>query len=276
MKVFDFIRLTRPFNGLMVFLCVFAGAFSAGSNFHINRELILISIVSLIVTLSANIINDYFDLEIDMINRPQRPLPSNKISPVFALYISIFLFFLSFFISSFLNWKINIIVFLAVIISFFYTPIFKRIIFIKNFTVAINVAFAFLCGGLAVNSFVSAIPMALFAFFISIFREIMKDIYDFDGDKRNNIFTLPVKLGKKRAWLIANAFLLVLLIAIFYFYFFYQQNIMLLIFMLVLVIFPIFIFSYIVFKKHFEENSLFFALRIFKIFMFLGLLLFFI
>jgi len=162
----------------------------------INLTLFLIAGLSgALVNAGGNIINDYFDIEIDKINRPDRPLPSGKISLKnalsFYIYISLFAFVI-------VN-KINILAFSIVVVTsvmmFLYSYKLKGIPLVGNIVVSFFTGLAFLFGSVVVGNIYCGIIPALFAFLISLMRELVKDIEDIEGDKSVRISTYPIKYG---------------------------------------------------------------------------------
>jgi len=100
-----FLEILRPFNSLMASLAVILGAFiSFGTFFQLPfNSVILASFVVFLVCGSGNVINDYYDYEIDLVNAPNRPLPSGKITKKSALIFSAILFLLGIGISAMIN-----------------------------------------------------------------------------------------------------------------------------------------------------------------------------
>lgn len=87
---------------------------------------------------------------------------------------------------------------LATISAFFlywYSRKFKRTALWGNIIVSLTTGMAFIFGGLAVGRWKSAIIPAIFSFFMHLGREIIKDIQDLDGDRRNHAQTLPIRFG---------------------------------------------------------------------------------
>jgi len=269
--------LIRPWNGLLVFFCVFGGyhlSESLSLSVLFSYKLTLMAVITFVVTSAANMINDYFDLSVDKINRPERPLPLNKINPENVLLVSVFLFFLSLFLSLLFHFYIQLIVFIAILISFYYTPVLKKMGLIKNLSISLNVFFSFLCGGLLTDNVMAVIPIACFSFLLITYREIIKDLYDYEGDKKNNIRTLTVVWGLKKAWWFAFSSLLVLICSLICSFLFYNQSFRVLFFLLFFVLIPLLVCSIIINIKNFERSLLRKTLTISKILMFVGLFIF--
>lgn len=165
------------------------------------------------ITAAANAINDVYDLEIDRINRPDRPLPSGLVSPREAFAFSIFFFLLGVTSSALINRETLIIAILFSVLLYLYSSTFKRRVLIGNFTVSLATAFAFIYGGAAVGHIQNALFPAIFAFLMHFGREIIKDMEDVEGDAKDGAQTLPIRYGIHPAQVLTTA-LLIALIAI--------------------------------------------------------------
>ncbi|AFH48341.1 4-Hydroxybenzoate polyprenyltransferase [Ignavibacterium album JCM 16511] len=215
-KIYNYIKLTRPLNCLITALVVFVGGIISSQNNSFDRILILASIVAAIVAASGNVINDYFDIEIDKISHPDRPLAKGVIKSSNALWFYFFLNLIALFISYFLYLKLFAITILASAILFLYSFHIKKIPLIGNITVASLTAIAFLFGGLAVNNIKASVVPAVFAFMINLIRELVKDSEDIDGDKSDNVITFPIKYGFEKTKYLILALTIVLIIFTFY------------------------------------------------------------
>lgn len=194
-KIYSYIKLVRPLNCLITAAVVFVGGIISSENKTFNETLILASITAAFIAASGNVINDYFDIEIDKIAHRERPMVKGEIKPSEALRFYFVLIIIGFVISFFLHLNLLIITFLSAAILFLYSYFIKKILLIGNIVVALLTAIAFIFGGLAVNNPKAAIIPAIFAFMINLIRELVKDIQDIEGDKLNNTITFPVKFG---------------------------------------------------------------------------------
>jgi 4-hydroxybenzoate polyprenyltransferase len=145
------------------------------------------------------IINDIFDINIDKINNPNRPLVKNTINLYEAIIATILIYGLSFYLNNkYIYGRAKQIGNLSIVLSLLYTPIFKKILLIKNIICAIIVSNTILYSGLL---FETDSNILLYNFFKIIFAssmyiEILQDIKDYEGDLKNKIYTIPVILGK--------------------------------------------------------------------------------
>lgn len=209
-KLKELTRLIRPKSILpTVFLCG-AGGFIMNPSLPnlIHSKTFITSIASTILILSSSmVINDVYDVKIDRINNPGRPIASGrvKIYEAVLLYLSLICSaeYLSFhFLPGMQQAIVNFIIFLAGI----YTPLLKRVPLLKNLSCAWIVSLTLFFSGLSSsqnlivienNNFgILSIAMSL-VFYGSLSNEILLDIRDYNGDKANKIYTLPVIFGKK-------------------------------------------------------------------------------
>ena len=156
-------------------------------------------------TAAGNVINDYFDYKIDLINKPERPIPSGRISPKNGRNYGYLLFLLGTicgFLISYLtnNWIPFAIVLIADIVLYLYAYKLKSTPLIGNLTVGFMTGFGFVFGGFTLNNpdiILTSIYLGFFAFVMTTAREIVKDIEDIEGDKIEGAKTLPILIGEK-------------------------------------------------------------------------------
>ncbi|UOY10172.1 UbiA family prenyltransferase [Methanonatronarchaeum sp. AMET6-2] len=158
----------------------------------------LAALAAFMITGAGNTINDVYDIEIDRVNAPNRPLPSGQISLYQAKTLSITLFAAGVLLSI----TINIICFLIALINsivlFYYAKDLKRIPFAGNAAVGVLVGSTFLFGGAAVEGLTIASILFVLAGTATLGREVAKDIEDIEGDK-GVARTIATELGVKKA-----------------------------------------------------------------------------
>ncbi|MCK5088040.1 MAG: geranylgeranylglycerol-phosphate geranylgeranyltransferase, partial [Melioribacteraceae bacterium] len=147
------------------------------------------------VAAAGNIINDYFDIEIDRINRPDRVLPSGELSIRFSINLYLIISASALYLSSLINLESIVIVIISSLIILLYSYKLKGTPLVGNFIVAFLTGLAFIYGSIAVDNFLCGIIPALFALLINFMREIVKDIEDMKGDKAAEILTYPIRRG---------------------------------------------------------------------------------
>jgi geranylgeranylglycerol-phosphate geranylgeranyltransferase len=209
-KLRGFIRLSRPLNVFISFLSVFVAVLICGALQSLHKVW-LACLTAAFLTAAANAVNDFYDLDIDRINRPKRPLPSGVISPSQALVFSGIFFILGTACGFLINWATFFTALVFSVLLILYSAKFKRMVLVGNIVVSLATAFAFIYGGLAVGSVRQAIFPAIFAFLLHFGREIIKDMEDMEGDRRNGAMTMPVRHGLKPAQLLATGLFIVLI-----------------------------------------------------------------
>lgn len=146
--------------------------------------------------IGGNIINDYYDYNIDLINKPQSPLASHFISLQIAYRIGFSLLIFSFILSLIFSIYAILISFLTFIILFVYTTKLKNTPLIGNIVISLLVGLIFLFTELVLtNQLLNSWPCFILSFILNFCREIIKDMEDIEGDKINNITTFPVVFG---------------------------------------------------------------------------------
>lgn len=164
------------------------------------------------LTAAANAINDFYDLEIDRINRPKRPLPSGAVTRKEAFIFSTVFFLFGVTGSALINQITLIIALIFAVLLYLYSSTFKRQVLIGNFIVSLATAFAFIFGGAVVQHMENAVFPAVFSFLLHFGREIIKDMEDVKGDQRNGAQTLPIRYGLRSAQVLTTVFLIALIV----------------------------------------------------------------
>jgi 4-hydroxybenzoate polyprenyltransferase len=196
----------------------------------------LLSLSSILIAAAGYIINDYFDLNIDRVNKPDKLVVEKVIKRRSAILWHWFLSGLGVLFSLFVSWKLrNPIIGLAnigcVILLWFYSTTFKRKLLIGNVVISLLTAWVilvlFVCqirqtyAYALTRTFKYAVVYGGFAFIISLIREVVKDIEDMEGDERNGCRTMPIVWGVNVAKVFTATWLVVLIsaLAVVQFYF---------------------------------------------------------
>ncbi len=197
-KIILLINLSRPANVIISFLTIIVAAELAWGVDPL-KNVLLAALSAALITMGANVINDYYDIEIDRINKPKRPLPAGTVSKKTAFIYFISVYILAWCLALFMNVWMFLIAFTTSIILFFYSFRLKRTVLWGNLTVSFATAMAFVYGGAAVGHYEETFFPAAFAFLFHLGREILKDIQDMEGDRQAGAVTFPVKYGISRS-----------------------------------------------------------------------------
>lgn len=208
-KLKTLIELTRPLNVAMVGIAVILSIFiSLGeiAPFYITISAIL---TAMLIAAAGNTLNDYYDIEIDHINRPDRPLPSGKITAMGVWAYASVLFAAGIIFSLFLPLLAVVIAIVNSALLIVYASHLKKSGFFGNILVSYLVASVFAFGSIAVGKLVIGILLSIVAFFTNAAREILKDMEDLKGDEMFGAKTIPILEGKNKSIVIISSFLVV-------------------------------------------------------------------
>lgn len=214
-KLKGLIQLFRPELPFSAGVCVFLGEIVALGGFPSIREAVLGFACGFFISGSALVSNDYFDLEVDKVNAPQRPLPSGMVSPTEALLFAAFTMLVGLAAAFAISVPAFVISVIFGIIGVLYNWKYKQAGLLGNLMVASSVGITFILGGLAVGQPFNPIVwfFSLTAFLIDFGEEIAGDAMDIEGDKKRDSKSIAIRYGKQFALRIsAGAFVLVFLI----------------------------------------------------------------
>lgn len=165
----------------------------------------LVFLVVFLVSGAGNAINDYFDVEIDTINRPDRPIPSGRVGTKEALYLSLFLFALGSVLGFLINPVCGLIALFNSLLLIFYAKTLKGTPFFGNLSIGYLTGSTFLFGASVFGTQGLEVLSVLFllAALAITAREVVKDIEDMEGDEKGGADTLPIRIGAKQAGYLA-------------------------------------------------------------------------
>ena len=188
-------RITRPANTFVAGLAAIVGYLIATGTL-VPHVLVLFVIVALI-TAAGNVINDYYDAEIDAINRPNRPIPAGLVTRSGARSFAGILFLAGILVSFFTNPLCIAIALANSLILVWYAARLKSTPFLGNLAVAYLSASIFLFGGAlaGINGLFHMIPVAAITLLAMLARELLKDAEDVEGDLACGAQTLPIRIG---------------------------------------------------------------------------------
>jgi geranylgeranylglycerol-phosphate geranylgeranyltransferase len=193
-RIVSYLKLIRFQNSLIVTMSVFVGAAVSGEaeSWH---PVLFACLSVFFVSAGGNAINDFFDLEIDRINKPYRPLPGGEISRLSALRFSILLFLLGVSLSFWIRPLSILVAVSACGLLVLYSSVLKKRFLWGNLTVSLVSASAFFYGGIATDDFALSLIPSAFALLFHLGREILKDLEDLKGDSASGASTLAITLG---------------------------------------------------------------------------------
>ncbi len=210
MKFKDALEILRPINCVMGTLTIIIGIMNTRVGVPLN--VVLINVLLGVLTYfflagSGMIINDIYDVEIDKINRPERAIPSGRITIRQAKLLFIGTYSVGVGFAIFHSLIFNLGLLNIILASFFgfigwvYAKWGKKSGFPGNIIVGISFSIGLIYGAILNNQI---IPDYIYFFFLTSFfllmaREIIKGCEDIEGDKKEGVKTLAIKIGVRKA-----------------------------------------------------------------------------
>ena len=206
-------ELARPGNAVAAGVLTFTGAFVAGGALAEPGAVVAAVLATVLATAAGNAINDYFDRDIDSINRPGRPIPRGAVTPRETKLYAGILFAGAVGAALLLPLLAIAIAVINLIALLLYTELFKGTPGVGNVVVAYLTGSTFLFGGAAVERPLGAVVLFLLAALATLAREIVKDVEDITGDREEGLRTLPIVIGSRQALTIGAGVLVVAVLA---------------------------------------------------------------
>jgi geranylgeranylglycerol-phosphate geranylgeranyltransferase len=202
----------RPANCTMMGFAVIIGATLASLK-DMNAlwlNLVYGFITGFTLTAASMAINDYYDRQIDVVNEPNRPIPSGQVKPLEALVLALVLTLFGFLSAYLTNLLCLLVSVIAWLVFTAYTTVGKRSGLLGNFLVSSCVAIPFIYGSVVIRDAVqiNVLLFASMAFLSNTGREITKGIVDVQGDRAQDVKTLAVRYDGKTAAVAAVVFYL--------------------------------------------------------------------
>ncbi len=175
------------------------GFYSPDKLLFINSGLVFLAVF--LISGAGNAINDYFDVRIDSINRPERPIPSGRVKLKEAFYFSYLLFALGTLLAFLINPICGFIALFNSLLLIFYAKTLKSTPLLGNLSIGYLTGSSFLFGAsvFGFEGLKALFVLFLLAALAITAREIVKDIEDMEGDKIEGADTLPLRVGAKKA-----------------------------------------------------------------------------
>ena len=182
-----------------------------------ETDFFLLLVASVLIAAAGYIINDYFDIQIDNVNKPERLIIGKLIKRRWAMLLHLVLSLAGLFLTAIVAMHLNNLLllglnFLSVLMLLLYSSTFKKQLLIGN--IIISVLTAWVVGVLFITEirlndaaymqmkqaalgslYKVTLVYAGFAFIVSLIREVVKDMEDMEGDSRFGCETMPIKWG---------------------------------------------------------------------------------
>ncbi len=199
-----------------------------------TRQFIFLVIASVLIAAAGYIINDYFDLNIDQVNKPGKVVVNVIINRRWVIFWHMFLSLLGLFFTVAAlplaaYWHLVLANIACIVLLWFYSTTLKKKLLIGNVLISVLTAWVIMILFLAkhpleintlltigkneVRFFRLAIVYTSFAFIISLIREVIKDMEDVEGDRKYGCRTMPILWGINASKVFVAVWLIVLIAA---------------------------------------------------------------
>jgi geranylgeranylglycerol-phosphate geranylgeranyltransferase len=209
--LFRLFRIELPFAaGISVIL----GELLALGKIPTAREMALGFLSVFFISAAALIINDYFDLESDRINAPDRSLPAGLVTEQEVIYLFVVITLLGFVAGYLISLTALLVAVVVWAVGFLYNWRFKKTGLLGNLMVGFSVGMTFIFGGITVGQPFEKMVwfFAITAFLIDLGEEIAADALDMEGDRQIESRSLAIVLGRENALKISGAIFLLLVV----------------------------------------------------------------
>lgn len=208
-----FIALTQ----LLFEYCIYQKVYNAGPVYAgEQRQFIFLCIASILIAAAGYIINDYFDLNIDQVNKPDKVVVNVLINRRWVIFWHMFLSLLGLFFTVYAlpiaeYWPLVLANLASIILLWFYSTNLKKQLLVGNVLISLLTAWTIgilffskypftmnnllLADHAEVRFFRFTIIYSSFAFIISLIREVIKDMEDMEGDRKYGCRTMPIVWG---------------------------------------------------------------------------------
>jgi 4-hydroxybenzoate polyprenyltransferase len=166
----------------------------------LDFNLLIIVIVSSLTIASGYIINNFYDSEKDLINRPNKSQLDRLVSQKTKLKVYFTVNFIVFLLSFFVSFRAVLFFSAYIFMIWFYSHKLKKMAIVGNMTAAFLAVLPFFAILLYYkNIYPQIFAHANFLFLLLIIREIIKDLENIKGDIANDYQTIPVMFGESTA-----------------------------------------------------------------------------
>ncbi len=217
MKILAGIEMMRPVNGFMGWLTVVIGYLNTRDvtdAFSVPGHIFWFGMVYIFIVGAGMIINDIYDYRIDLVNRPDRPIPRGDVSlgeakTLFGIVLGLGLL-LAFFHGVATDMVVVNMTFTATfgLVGWLYAAYGKKSGFAGNILVSLSFTMGLIYGalinGLQIPGYI--VYFFLTSFFLLMAREIIKGCEDVEGDRTESVNTLAILMGTRKSALIAACF----------------------------------------------------------------------
>lgn len=204
LKMLSLFSVIRGYNILILILAQYlTSAFILAPELPLrdvifDPNLFFLILSSATVIASGYIINNFYDSEKDLINRPKKTMLDRFVSQRTKLSVYFILNFAAIFFASYVSFRAVVFFSIYIFVIWFYSHRLKRILFVGNLVASILAIIPFFVVFIYYKNFETVIFIhATFLYLMIVMRELVKDLENLKGDLILNYKTIPVVYGEK-------------------------------------------------------------------------------
>lgn len=251
LKILSFISVVRGYNILVLVIAQYlASMFIMAPDLPLGQvlfdpNLFFMVLATASVVAAGYIINNFYDSEKDLINRPQKTMLDRFVSQRTKLSVYFILNLAGIFFASYISFRAVVFFSVYIFVIWFYSHRLKKILFVNNLVASIITITPFFAVFLYYKNFDTVILMhAAFLYLIILMREMVKDLENMKGDLVQGYRTIPIVYGENFSKSLITALTFLSMIPVHFlifrfeigkmYYFFYGAEALLLLFLLIL------------------------------------------
>jgi len=251
LKFFSMFSVVRGYNILVIVIAQYLTSIyilahdKSLSEVVFDLNLLMLVLASSATIASGYIINNFYDSEKDLINRPEKSMLDRLVSQNTKLVFYFVLNFIAVIFASYVSFKAVIFFSIYIFGIWFYSHKLKKLPIVGNITSAILTIIPFFAVFIYYKNFETVIfAHAMFLFLILSMRELTKDLENIKGDLALNYKTIPIVYGEKTSKIMLTILSLLTLIPAYFLifkfnigrmnYFFYLSIVLLILFIVLI------------------------------------------
>ncbi|MFC4815932.1 MULTISPECIES: geranylgeranylglycerol-phosphate geranylgeranyltransferase [unclassified Flavobacterium] len=204
MKILSLFSVVRGYNIPIIVLAQYLSSIfilapeKRALDVILDWRLFILVFVSTLTIASGYIINNFYDSEKDLINRPNKSMLDRLVSQKTKLQVYFALNFLATALAFIISFRASLFFAVYIFLIWFYSHKLKKYPIIGNLTASLLAVLPFFGILMYFKNFYYVIfAHASFLLLLILIREMIKDLENIKGDVANNYQTIPVRFGEK-------------------------------------------------------------------------------
>lgn len=206
MKIFSLFSVVRGYNIPVIVLAQYLSAIfildkeRRALDVLLDLNLFFIVLASSLTVASGYIINNFYDAQKDLINRPKKSMLDRLVSQGTKLQVYFVLNFIVVLLAWLVSWRAVVFFIVYITLIWYYSHKLKKYPLIGNLTAALLAVLPFFGILMYFKNFYEVIfAHATFLYLLILVRELIKDLENLAGDLVANYRTIPVIFGERTA-----------------------------------------------------------------------------